>query len=66
MSQCVGDADGICRQREGVVRLRIGRFVAAAITALIGNSNLIAGGDQLVDLVAPQVSALRKAVQQQQ
>ena len=66
MSQCVGDADRICRQRDRVVRLRICRFVAAAVASLIGNGNLIAGGDQVVDLVAPQVSALRKAVQQKQ
>ena len=61
--QGVGNTDHILGQLDDIIRLNGLGPVAAAIAALVRHRNLKAGLDQRVDLVPPQIPALREAVE---
>ena len=63
MAECVRQAGDIISQFDYVVSLNRRRTVAVAVAALVRQSDLKAGPHQRIDLVAPEIPALRPSVQ---
>ena len=58
------DAGHVGRQLADVVGAHVERFTATAVATLIGHRHAISGGGKGCNLMAPQIPALRPAVQQ--
>ncbi len=64
VTERAGKPGDIVRQFDDVVGFNLRRPVAASITALVWRGHLEPGGDQRINLMPPQVPALREAVQE--